>query len=380
MRADSGACDTKDSDRSNGGIRLLVPDEHAGELLRKYRRVLPDCAPELWQRVKSNASRTVYRGNIDGQKVFLKHFHSKSRKRQALRLLGLNDATQEARICGYLGDKSIPTPKVIAAWRHQGSEWLATVEISDAMQADKWHAQQLEKGKEGAGAIRRATVRLAQIIAGMHIAGVIHSDLHSGNILAPIHAQGGELILMDLHRVKRRRHLSRRARAANLAQLLYDRLDCTSRTDRLRFLKEYLRYSDDHQSLRGWLFYIERFVLAHAARQYSQRDRRLAGGNNYFARLSLHKGYKGICILASKKRLAGSRAAKLVFTAQQWREAIGDVEALLSGPDVEVIKDSPSSLVVRRRLRLGPHQVDVFIKRTRRKRRLKKASDVSGNQ
>jgi len=66
--------------------------------------------------------------------------------------------------------------------------------------------------------------------------------------------------------------------------------------------------------------------------------------------------------------MAGSRAAEMEFAAEAWREALRRPEALLAdGEGVEVIKDSPSSRVVRRKLRVGTHELDVFIKQYRRK-------------
>ncbi|NLW86966.1 MAG: hypothetical protein GXY38_08850 [Planctomycetes bacterium] len=357
------------------GIALLLPDKGAGDLLRAWKDQLPASAPQLWQRVKSNSSRTVYRGRLDGSGVYLKHFHSGGAKRRLLRLLGINDARQEAVFCRFLGEKSVPTPRVLAAWTQGGGEWLATAEVSKAAPADVWHLQQLDRGAEGLAAIRRASARLAQIVAKMHMAGVFHSDLHCGNILVPASGDGAELILMDLHRVKRRRRLSRRSRAANLAQLMYDRYDWTTLSDRLRFLKEYLKQCGDPGSLRGWQYFIEKLVNAHARRQYGQRDRRMIGTNRYFGSIRCDNGYTGRVVLASKRKLAGSTAAQEVFTPDQWRAAVADVQSLFEGEGIVVVKDSPSSLVIRRKLKVGAAEIDVYIKRSRRKKRWKALLD-----
>jgi len=66
--------------------------------------------------------------------------------------------------------------------------------------------------------------------------------------------------------------------------------------------------------------------------------------------------------------MAGSGAAELVFKAEDWRRALAGPERLLSGPDTKVIKDSPSVKVVRTTLRVGEHDLNVFVKRSRRKR------------
>ena len=73
-------------------------------------------------------------------------------------------------------------------------------------------------------------------------------------------------------------------------------------------------------------------------------------------------------MLASKHIPPGSTAANQVFTAEQWSEVLSRGPALLEGDGVEVIKDSPSGRVIRRRLKVGDIELDVHIKRPRRKR------------
>jgi hypothetical protein len=80
-------------------------------------------------------------------------------------------------------------------------------------------------------------------------------------------------------------------------------------------------------------------------------------------------------VLASKRHAAGSRAAEMAFDPAEWRLALRDPGALLTAPGAEVVKDSPSSLIVRRSLRIGANRVEVFIKRARRKRRWKALLD-----
>ncbi len=55
------------------------------------------------------------------------------------------------------------------------------------------------------------------------------------------------------------------------------------------------------------------------------------------------------------------------FTPADWQAALADLEGLLSDPASEVVKDSPSGRVLRRKLRVGPHELDVYIKAPRRK-------------
>ena len=173
---------------------------------------------------------------------------------------------------------------------------------------------------------------------------------------------------MDLHRVSHRRRLSRRARAANLAQLLYDRHDFTTRTERLGFLKQYLRAAGTGGTLRGWQLMVEHLAARHARRQFAQRDRRVFARNRYFSPVRLGGGWRGHVVLASKRKLGGSQAAEVEFSPEAWEKVLADPESLPAGEGAEVVKDSPSSLVVHRRLTVGEHTVDVYVKRPRRKR------------
>ena len=176
----------------------------------------------IWTHVKHNVSRTVYRCDA-GETVgvlYLKHFHSRSLAHRLGRLFGVSDALHEMRVGSALAAGGVPTPRVLAAHCNNGVEWIITQGIEPAEPANDWHAGRIAAGD--LSAIRRATVALAELVGRMHAVGVRHRDLHSGNVL--VHTgtgnDGAELALTDLHRTCRRRRLSRRSRAANLAQIL----------------------------------------------------------------------------------------------------------------------------------------------------------------
>ncbi|MHC4982287.1 MAG: lipopolysaccharide kinase InaA family protein [Planctomycetota bacterium] len=348
--------------------KVRFADAAAEELLRDHLPALCRPAENVWQRVKHNVSRTVYYGRVGGREIYLKHYHPRSLVHLIARRLGSSDAVREMRFSEYLRSRGVPTPLALAAMCADGFEWLATAAVRPVVRANEWHKQQLHRGQAGSRAIQRMIVALARMIGRMHAAGVIHRDLHCGNILLRTDRPQPEPILSDLHRVRRRRKLSRRAKAANLAQLFHDRRDFTTRTERLRFLKHYLQASASAGTLRGWHLVVEQFARRHTARQNAQRDRRMTGNNRYFTRLKLPGGWRGHAVLESKRRLADSQAAELAFQADDWRRVLSTPGDLFSGETAAVVKDSPSSLVLRRRLEVGPHSLDVFLKRRRRKR------------
>ena len=328
-----------------------------------------------WEIVKQNVSRTVYRGSLGNMEVYLKHFHSRSLLHRLGRWIVGGEAMGEMNSLLYLRSCGMEVATPLAAGRTGTIEWLATAAICPSQQGDLWHQHQLAGGPAGYQRIRQATVALGRLIGRMHAVGVLHRDLHCGNILVRTDTPQPTLVLMDLHRLHRKRRLSRRSRAANLAQLLHDRWDFTTRSDRLRFLRSYLSESGAEGSPRAWQEEVEVFARRHRRRQYAQRDRRILGEGRYFGPIQLSDGWRGHVVLASKYRPAGSRAAEAEFTIQDWRLALRNPTALLTEGPLEVVKDSPSSRIVRRNLRVGPHHLEVFVKQARRKKWWKAPAD-----
>jgi tRNA A-37 threonylcarbamoyl transferase component Bud32 len=330
---------------------------------------------ERWEIVKHNVSRTVYRGFLGNMEVYLKHFHSRSWLHRLGRRISGGEARGEMKSLLYLRSRGMEVASPLAAGRTGTTEWLATAAVCPAQRADLWHQRQLAAGPAGYRRIRQATVALGRLIGRMHAAGVFHRDLHCGNILVRTDTPQPTLVLMDLHRLHRKRRLSRRSKAANLAQLLHDRWDFTTRSDRLRFLRSYLSESGAGGSLRSWQEEVETFARRHRRQQYARRDRRTLGTGHYFSPIKLSYGWRGHVVLASKRRPVGLRSAEAEFTVEDWRLALRNPEALLTEGPLEVVKDSPSSRIVRRNLHVGPHHLEVFVKQARRKKWWKALGD-----
>lgn len=356
------------------GDKVVYANKTVEAMLRDRVGELFDPAAAGWERIKHNASRTVYRGVIGGESIYLKHFHSCSLLHRFMRRLGSSDAMREMRFSRHLQENGVPTAEALAATCADGVEWLATRAVEPSIPADAWHARQLSRGPAGMRLIDRAIAELGRMVGRMHAAGVIHRDLHCGNVLVRTDGEPDgavRLVLMDLHRASRRWKLSRGARSKNLAQLLHDRYYLTTRTQQIRFLKHYLRASGAPGSMRGWQMLVEHFARMHSRRQHNQRDRRVFRDGKYFSRISLPGGWRGCVVLASKRHMAGSRAANCEFTTQQWQAALADPLALMSPEGAEVYKDGDSGRVIRRRISVAGCELDVFIKQPLQKRRWK---------
>ena len=347
---------------------VLFADASAAALLAGRVDELARPTETGWERIKHNASRTVYRKDIDGRVIFLKHYHSRTIVHRIGRLLGFSDAKCEMRFSRYLASHGVETAPALAAVCANGREWLATLGVLPAERAHEWQLERLTRGQEGRREIQKAIAAVAEMIGQMHAVGVIHCDLHAGNLLIRTETSSPTPVLMDLHRMKKRRRVSRRARIANLAQLFHDRFDWTTRTERLRFLKHYLGTGGTGGTLKGWQRMVEDFAWRHRRRLYARRDRRIVSDNRYFTRIRLPNGWSGHAVLSSKRLMAGSRAAQVTFRVEDWRKALESPERLLSGDGAVLVKDTRSGVIVRRELTIGEHTVDVFVKRPRRKR------------
>jgi heptose I phosphotransferase len=363
---------TSSSAGPSGDGPVVYADAAAKALLREHVEALTHPDPARWELVKQNASRTVRRGLIEGQEIFLKHFHNTNLAHRLRRLLGRNDAMREMRFSQFLRSHDVLAPAPLAARMGRKGDWLVTKAVAPAVTVDEWNEPNSGLEPRGARAKQQAIREIARLIGRMHRAGVLHRDLHCGNLLlqtvgAPAGESSFRAVLMDLHRMSRRRRLSRRQMAKNLASLYHDRVCFTTRTERLRFLKCYLTETRRPGTLHGWAWLVEEFARRHTVSQHVQRDRRTFENNRYFQRVGPARGWRGHVVLASKRHLGGSRAASMVFRAEDWSAVLADPPALLDPAAGEVIKDSRSSTILRRKLRVGPHEVDVFIKRSRRK-------------
>jgi tRNA A-37 threonylcarbamoyl transferase component Bud32 len=353
---------TPDTLRTGGGFIDPTFASQIGDALPSF--ATPDAT---WTQIKRNASRTVYYGHVGGETIYLKQFHSRSPIRDRLGRMGFGGAKREFTFSQFLAGHGITVPTVLAASWSACGQWIATRAVAPAQPLDEWHA---EKALEAAAIpdVRRATLKLADLVGKMHAAGVVHGDLHCGNVLVRTDSDDLEMVLTDLHRASKCSHLSRRQKAMNLAQLFHDRYHLTGRTDRLRFLKRYLASSGATESLRGWQLLVESFSHRHTHSQHRQRDRRILGTNKYFQRYSGPSGWRGHLVMSSKRQMPGSRAATMNFSIEQWNALFGDDPMhLLEGPDATIVKDSRSSLVARRTIKMGDRSVDVFIKYARRK-------------
>ncbi|HEY7313099.1 MAG TPA: lipopolysaccharide kinase InaA family protein [Gemmataceae bacterium] len=151
--------------------------------------------------------------------------------------------------------RCLPTPRPLAVWHryrrglpHEG--YLLTEKAPDALDLLRFlnHLDSLP-ADDGRAVLRRLIDQLARLIATLHQRLLSHRDLKAANLLiggVSTLARGGEtsICFIDLVGVRRMRKLRRCRRVQNLARLnaSFHNRPALTRTDRLRFLRVYLRW------------------------------------------------------------------------------------------------------------------------------------------
>lgn len=212
-----------------------------------------------------------------------------------------NKSRKEWKMASLLVDKQIPTgnPIALGVRRRFGllKESVLVVNGLGPVKDLFDYCQELSSlpyGAERLGARRELAFALGRLLARTHAEGVLHSDLHGGNILVG-QSRGGSrlrLFLIDLHRLKLRRKAGFKDAVRNIAQLAPYFQDMASRTDLIRFLKAYLGNAAG-QEIKTYAQAIER--QAGKVRQdfYVGRHKRCLRVNRDFAGLASRqlKGY-----------------------------------------------------------------------------------------
>lgn len=151
----------------------------------------------------------------------------------------------------------------------------------------------------------------AALLACAHEHGLVHGDTHAGNILvynkSPDKIQA---MLIDLQSARlQRRPLGSRAALGALAELDQHFRRHATRTQRLRFVKQYLNdrpalstIPKDAKALRATLLAYARVTARHTARLARRRDRRLKQQGRYFATIRMGNGWKATVTLKLERR------------------------------------------------------------------------------
>ncbi len=175
--------------------------------------------------------------------AYLKRYYAVSIVHYLKQLIKLSlptNARNEFRNIIAFHVSGIPTMLPIATGiRRQGlfsaESFLLTQELDHCTRLDHFFSEFPDFPRKQK---RQLITKLAQVVSKMHSCGFNHRDLYLCHILC---STEGDLFVVDLHRVEKRKTVPQRWKVKDIAALNYSApWNCISRTDRLWFFENYL--------------------------------------------------------------------------------------------------------------------------------------------
>jgi tRNA A-37 threonylcarbamoyl transferase component Bud32 len=268
LKADNAPTARSHSHPASRPPRQLVRIEAGGvhwELAAEYRDALvgPDgLRLEEWlaagraQVVKTGPHRTVYRVNLPGLRFYLKHNRLSDLRAWLRELVRPAKARIEYDRALAVAACQVPTVVPLALGESPrgagpGDSFLITRSLDGAEPMNTFVLTTLPTfpPKRQVQIKQRLARELGRLIARMHDAGIVHNDLHPGNLLLRLSEDDHPcLYLIDLHSVRLGRPLGWFASRTNLTLLNRWCVLQTGRTDRLRFWQAYCQA----RAVPGW--------------------------------------------------------------------------------------------------------------------------------
>jgi tRNA A-37 threonylcarbamoyl transferase component Bud32 len=284
--------------------------------------------------IKDGPHRAVYRVRGSGLDVYVKHYRPlgfRARLREWLRPV---KAKREFELGRILQARGVPTPVPLAWGTCPASSWLVTETVQDAQTVLAFLEEGRSHSADCSARSRQIFARaLGAFVARLHTAGVLHADLHPGNILLRRPPGGDpEFALIDLHAMRLRSPVRWVDCRRNL--VIFNRyfLLRATRSDRRRFWAAYtaalgaIAPQPSGQAARQ----VEETTWESNRQFWRARDRRCLASNRYYVRV--HCGdLRGFAV----RDLDPARLKAL----------LADPDAVLSRAGVRILKQSLSSTV-----------------------------------
>ncbi len=326
--------------------------------------------------IKTNPRRRIWRVRLGELDVYVKRYELGGLVGAAKSLFRLSPVATEFKNYRLARSAGINCPEPLA-FGQKGFRGMGGPSV--LLTAAVWPATPLDVYLAEHGMDDELLRLLAEILGRGHRAGLLHPDPHLGNFLLCVDAKGQrQLVLTDLQKLQRTRlghgdkpvaALGRAARW-NLALFYCSVIRHLSKTQRERFLAEYLRVVRPEQAhldrtVGQLLGEIERLVWKRRQHKWAKHDRRCRFTNKYFALIRLGGYWKGSVFLGRKEVIPGSVASGSKFTVSQWQRALKDLDGLFAGGQVEKLRDSGGTLLVRRCLQVAEISLSVYGKLVR---------------
>lgn len=339
-----------------------------------------------WQRVKDNARREVWRAEIRGTPYYVKYYFDRPWRAALQRLVRTPACLAEWESGLFAARAGIPAvrPAACSLDIQRGARRCAVL-VSEAIEPSVpldrfWRDLQADddpvRRRQDTAAL---TDTLAHMIARAHQCGFEHLDMHAANILVQtLGPRNYRPMLVDLQCARRDVPIRDPAVVRNLAQLNQWFRKHSRMTDRLRFLRAYLRWRgeyDDtsiHSRRLGMQFEDLVTALTKAARRHArrlgrQRDHRIFRSGRYFTELHLDGGWRGMAVVKCKHSADTSRASQMAFDPSWWRAQLTNLLRHVDEPTSpsDECKNSHSAVVRRAVLDRNSTSIPVIVKRPR---------------
>jgi tRNA A-37 threonylcarbamoyl transferase component Bud32 len=188
--------------------------------------------------VKESPVRAVSIFSGPQGEFLLKHYKTRGARERLKYCIVSSKARKEWVMARRALRQGIPTPLPLAmAERRRGMILHDAFLITQAIVPSVPLIELISAGKQKA-----LLSRTARLIRDAHDAGLLHQDLHAGNVL--VESKEKKLYVIDLHRSRFVRRLSQGRRLWNLAQFFYSLKGSLSPEDKEAFLQQYDKEKD----------------------------------------------------------------------------------------------------------------------------------------
>lgn len=317
---------------NQAGIHWRLTPECQSELFDENGLRLPQWLKEDRAKiVKQGPHRTVYRLSLPNLKGYLKHNHASGKRAKVRQWVKSSKAKLEYQRLCEVAQRQVATLTPLAYGESEKDSFLLTKELS-AEPLSEFLERVLPTLSLEQRIVHRHHVAksLGQFLAKMHDAGIVHRDLHPGNLL--MDRESHQLTLIDLDQVQLSDNLSWKARLGNLVILNRWFSLRSSRTDRLRCWKSYAQTCGlSSYETRQLAFEVEEQTTQSNLAFWAGLDSRCLKNNRRFYKVH-HKDIVGHAVTDLNNAVL--------------EELLSDPDAPFAQPNARILKDSRTSTVV----------------------------------